>query len=88
MAVSAKNIKLMIAGMLVMASGFLLLSGGGSDDQIPISVIADVDMNRPVFLTLDQVDCQIIIKGDLFLCRRVLNFVVDLRTDILFYDNH
>lgn len=32
MAVSAKNIKLMIAGMLVMASGFLLLSGGGSDD--------------------------------------------------------
>lgn len=29
---SAKNIKLMIAGMLVMASGFLLLSGGGSDD--------------------------------------------------------
>ncbi|MBR1699906.1 MAG: DUF3098 domain-containing protein [Bacteroidales bacterium] len=32
MAVSAKNIKLMIAGMLVVASGFLLLSGGGSDD--------------------------------------------------------
>ncbi len=32
MAVSAKNIKLMIVGMLVMASGFLLLSGGGSDD--------------------------------------------------------
>lgn len=32
MAVSAKNIKVMIAGMLVMASGFLLLSGGGSDD--------------------------------------------------------
>lgn len=32
MAVSAKNIKLMIAGILVMASGFLLLSGGGSDD--------------------------------------------------------
>ncbi len=32
MAVTAKNIKLMIAGLLVMASGFLLLSGGGSDD--------------------------------------------------------
>ena len=32
MALSAKNIKLMIAGLLVMAAGFLLLSGGGSDD--------------------------------------------------------
>ena len=32
MAVTAKNIKLMIAGLLVMAAGFLLLSGGGSDD--------------------------------------------------------
>ena len=32
MAVTAKNIKLMIAGMLVMAAGFLLLSGGGSED--------------------------------------------------------
>ena len=32
MAVSAKNLKLMIAGLLVMLSGFLLLSGGGSDD--------------------------------------------------------
>lgn len=32
MALSAKNIKFMIAGLLVMAAGFLLLSGGGSDD--------------------------------------------------------
>ena len=32
MAVTAKNIKLMIAGLLVMAAGFLLLSGGGSED--------------------------------------------------------
>jgi hypothetical protein len=32
MAVTAQNIKLMIAGLLVMAAGFLLLSGGGSDD--------------------------------------------------------
>lgn len=32
MALGAKNIKLMIAGLLVMAAGFLLLSGGGSDD--------------------------------------------------------
>ena len=32
MAVTAKNIKLMIAGLVVMAAGFLLLSGGGSDD--------------------------------------------------------
>ena len=31
MAVTAKNIKLMIAGLLVMAAGFLLLSGGGSE---------------------------------------------------------
>ena len=32
MALGAKNIKLMIAGLLVLASGFLLLSGGGSED--------------------------------------------------------
>lgn len=32
MAVTAKNLKFMIAGLLVMAAGFLLLSGGGSDD--------------------------------------------------------
>ncbi len=32
MALGAKNIKFMIAGLLVMAAGFLLLSGGGSQD--------------------------------------------------------
>ena len=32
MAVTAKGLKLMIAGLLVMAAGFFLLSGGGSDD--------------------------------------------------------
>lgn len=32
MAISAKGIRLMIAGLLVMAAGFILLSGGGSDD--------------------------------------------------------
>ena len=32
MALGAKNIRFMIAGLLVMAAGFLLLSGGGSDD--------------------------------------------------------
>ena len=32
MALGAKNIKLMIAGLLVLSAGFLLLSGGGSDD--------------------------------------------------------
>ena len=32
MALGAKNIQFMIAGLLVMAAGFLLLSGGGSDD--------------------------------------------------------
>lgn len=32
MALGAKNIRMMIAGLLVMAAGFLLLSGGGSDD--------------------------------------------------------
>jgi len=31
-AVTAKGLKLMIAGLLVLAAGFLLLSGGGSDD--------------------------------------------------------
>ena len=32
MALGAKSIKLMLAGLIVMAAGFLLLSGGGSDD--------------------------------------------------------
>jgi cytochrome bd-type quinol oxidase subunit 2 len=32
MATTAKGIKLMIAGLLVMVAGFLLLSGGGSKD--------------------------------------------------------
>lgn len=31
-AVTAKGLKLMIAGLLVLAAGFLLLSGGGSND--------------------------------------------------------
>ena len=32
MALTAQGIKLMIAGVLVMVAGFILLSGGGSDD--------------------------------------------------------
>jgi len=32
MATTAKGLKLMIAGLVVLASGFILLSGGGSDD--------------------------------------------------------
>lgn len=32
MATTVKGIKLMIGGLLVMVAGFLLLSGGGSDD--------------------------------------------------------
>lgn len=32
MAIGAKGIRLMVAGVLVLAAGFLLLSGGGSDD--------------------------------------------------------
>lgn len=32
MAVTAKGLKLMIAGLLVMVAGFILLSGGGSAD--------------------------------------------------------
>jgi len=32
MALGAKSIKLMLAGLIVMAAGFILLSGGGSDD--------------------------------------------------------
>ena len=32
MALTAKGIRFMIAGLLVIAAGFLLLSGGGSDD--------------------------------------------------------
>ncbi|MBR6886522.1 MAG: DUF3098 domain-containing protein [Bacteroidales bacterium] len=31
-AVGAKGLRLMIAGILVMAAGFVLLSGGGSDN--------------------------------------------------------
>ncbi len=32
MAVTSRGLKLMIGGLLVMAAGFVLLSGGGSDD--------------------------------------------------------
>lgn len=32
MAVGPKGLKIMIAGLVVIAAGFLLLSGGGSDD--------------------------------------------------------
>ena len=32
MAMTAKGLKLMIAGLLVMVAGFMLLSGGGSKD--------------------------------------------------------
>ncbi len=32
MAVSAKGLRLMIVGILVMVSGLILLTGGGSDD--------------------------------------------------------
>jgi len=32
MALGPKNIKFLIAGLVVMVAGFLLLSGGGSDD--------------------------------------------------------
>ena len=32
MAIGAKGIRMMVAGVLVLAAGFLLLSGGGSDD--------------------------------------------------------
>lgn len=32
MALGPRNIKFMIAGLLIMAAGFLLLSGGGSSD--------------------------------------------------------
>lgn len=32
MAVTAKGLKLMLAGLLVMVAGYILLSGGGSDD--------------------------------------------------------
>lgn len=32
MALGPKNLRLMIAGVLVMAAGFMLLSGGGSSD--------------------------------------------------------
>ena len=32
MALTARGIKLMIGGLLVMAAGFILLAGGGSDD--------------------------------------------------------
>ena len=32
MAVTSSGLKLMIGGLLVMAAGFVLLAGGGSDD--------------------------------------------------------
>ena len=47
MATTAKCLKLMIAGLLVMAAGFLLLSGGGSDDP-QVFNYAMFDMRRLV----------------------------------------
>ncbi len=47
MATSAKGLNLMIAGLLVMAAGFLLLSGGGSDDP-QVFNYAMFDMRRLV----------------------------------------
>ena len=47
MATTAKGLKLMIAGLLVMAAGFLLLSGGGSDDP-QVFNYAMFDMRRLV----------------------------------------
>jgi hypothetical protein len=32
MAIGAKGIRMMLAGVLVLVAGFILLSGGGSDD--------------------------------------------------------
>ena len=32
MAITARGLKLLVAGILVMIAGFILLSGGGSDD--------------------------------------------------------
>lgn len=32
MAAGAKNVKLLAAGLIVMVSGYILMSGGGSDD--------------------------------------------------------
>lgn len=47
MALGPKNIKFLIAGLLVMAAGFLLLSGGGSDDPNVFNY-AMFDMRRLV----------------------------------------
>lgn len=47
MATTAHGLKLMIAGLLVMAAGFLLLSGGGSDDP-QVFNYAMFDMRRLV----------------------------------------
>ena len=46
-AVTAKGLKLMIAGLLVLAAGFLLLSGGGSSDP-QVFNYAMFDMRRLV----------------------------------------
>ena len=47
MALGPKNIKFLIAGLLVMAAGFLLLSGGGSKDPNVFNY-AMFDMRRLV----------------------------------------
>ena len=47
MALGPKNIKFLIAGLLVMAAGFLLLSGGGSDNPNVFNY-AMFDMRRLV----------------------------------------
>ena len=47
MAMTAKGIRLMLAGLLVMVAGFFLLSGGGSDDP-QVFNYAMFDMRRLV----------------------------------------
>lgn len=32
MAISAKGVRIMLAGLIVMVSGYILMTGGGSDD--------------------------------------------------------
>jgi hypothetical protein len=51
-AVTAKGLKLMIAGLLVLAAGFLLLSGGGSSDP-QVFNYAMFDFRRLVAAPID-----------------------------------
>jgi len=61
MAVTAKGLKLMLAGLLVMVAGYILLTGGGSEDPKVFSY-AMFDFRRMVAAPIVIV-CGIVVEA-------------------------